>query len=201
LIEDIRAITSTSEGELELVPKVVQTRSGQTWIRFHAAIDRAGLFLSYVSRLSGNGLSIRHASIHTDRQLGVYDWFEVKTSKTAAQVRKLLGQTSGHQTSSRRFEVRFDSIELISQDREEWVISFRGRDQQGALLEAARALFECGVQVRWSKVHTWGRQIDDVFGVFPLTSEPNHLIAELKKDLSLTKAVVAPPSVVSVKLT
>ncbi|MES2857072.1 MAG: hypothetical protein V4692_14485, partial [Bdellovibrionota bacterium] len=181
-------------------------KNGQTWIRFHTATDRAGLFLGYVGRLAANGLPIRHASIHTDPVLGVYDWFEVKTSKSAAQVKKVLSQSlvsspSLGAASTRRFEVCFDSIELISQDENEWVISFRGRDQQGALFEAARALFELGLQIRWSKVHTWGRQIDDVFGIFPSLEEPNRITDALKKSLLLTKASLAAPSVVKLKAT
>ncbi|HVK60382.1 MAG TPA: HD domain-containing protein, partial [Bdellovibrionales bacterium] len=204
LIDDIRSITKSTDARkrgLELEPRVVQAK-GQTWVRFHSATDRSGLFLSYVSRLAASGLSVRHASIHTDSDLGVYDWFEVKTSKTAAQVKKLL-ETASESASPRRFAVRFDSIDLISQSDDEWVISFRGQDQQGALFEAARVLFEHGFQIRWSKVHTWGRQIDDVFGVFPRkdddTVDPNHssnqFIERLKSALSQPKAALATTSV------
>lgn len=176
LLDDLRALFKKKVGE-DLDPVVVRVRGGkQTWIRFHSAEDRPGLFLSYVSLLSSSGLSVRHASIHTDPERGVYDWFEVKTTKTAAQIRKLLGGVSG--ARERRFNVRFDSIEIVSRDEREWVISFRGRDQAGALMEAARGLYELGAQIKWAKVHTWGRQIDDVFGIAPL---PAPLLVPLQK--------------------
>lgn len=151
----------------DLPPRVVRLRGGkQAWVRFHAVEDRPGIFLNFVKRLSVSGLSVRHASIHTDPDLGVYDWFEVKTSKPSTQILKLL-DAAARASVDRQFNVRFDAIELVSKDNREWVISFRGRDQNGALAEAARALFELGLQIRWAKVHTWGRQIDDVFGVSP----------------------------------
>jgi [protein-PII] uridylyltransferase len=42
-------------------------------------------------------------------------------------------------------------------------LSFRGRDQRGALLAAARAIHAAGFDILSAKVHTWGRQIDDIF--------------------------------------
>jgi [protein-PII] uridylyltransferase len=139
----------------------------QMWIRFYCPQDRAGLFMRFVQIMAAAGLGVRHASIHTDQDIGVYDWFEVKTSRTRAQVLKLL-EGALRMRFEKQYQVRFDAIEFVSQDDQEWVISFRGRDQNGALAVASRALFEAGVEIRWAKVHTWGRQIDDVFGIKPL---------------------------------
>ena len=166
LADDILLVREeVQKTKADLPPRVVRLRGGkQVWIRFHAVEDRAGIFLNFVKRLSAAGLSVRHASIHTDPDLGVYDWFEVKTTKTAAQIERLL-QAAALAKTDKQFSVRFDAIELVSKSQREWVISFRGRDQSGALTEAARALYELGLQIRWAKVHTWGRQIDDVFGV------------------------------------
>jgi [protein-PII] uridylyltransferase len=182
LIEDIKMISHPNDCDgSDLSPAVLQVKSGrQTWVRFHSREDRAGLFMSFVRQLSSLGLGIRHASVHTDSDLGVYDWFEVKTTRTAAQVRKLLFQASrrpqlhpsidADSSTDQESHIVFDSVEGIASDNREWVISFRGRDQSGALLEAARALYAERASIRWAKVHTWGRQIDDVIGISPLGS-------------------------------
>lgn len=182
LSEDIILVRKeVQQKKTDLPPRIVRLHGGKrTWIRFHAVEDRPGIFLNFVKRLSAAGLSVRHASIHTDPDLGVYDWFEVKTSKASAQIQKLL-DAAARTPSEKQFNVRFDAIELVSRDSREWVISFRGRDQSGALTEAARALFELGLQIRWAKVHTWGRQIDDVFGVSSMAADPQELIQELVK--------------------
>jgi len=178
LIQDLKdlaqSIGKRGDTATSLEPLVVRIRGGtQTWIRFHSPEDRPGLFLRFVSGLVACGFSVRHASIHTDPVLGVYDWFEVKTQKEAAQIRRLLSSGVLESSVERRYDVTFDAIEWVGTGHsvedhsaeKEWVVSFRGRDQSGALLEAARALFDEGVEIRWAKVHTWGRQIDDVFGV------------------------------------
>ena len=171
-LQDVAKLVKKATPDSAITPaKVVRIRGGkQTWIRFHSERDQSGLFLRYVSWLALSGLSVRHASIHTDPQIGVYDWFEVKTQKTPAQILKLLAAvSSGKPAIEKVYSVRFDDVHLGSSDDKEWVISFRGRDQSGALTEAARALFDVGAEIRWAKVHTWGRQIDDVFGVVPMT--------------------------------
>jgi len=170
-------------------PKAVAVRGGrQTWVRFHNVADKPGLLLGYVQLLASSGLAVRHASIHTDPFLGVYDWFEVKTTKSITQIQRLL-ESASSLNSQKNYFVRFDSIEIVSADEHEWVVSFRGRDQAGALTEAARSLFQAGAQIRWAKVHTWGRQIDDVFGILPLKQlgEGEALIARLNKELLLIK--------------
>jgi [protein-PII] uridylyltransferase len=180
LLEDFRQLGSQKNSKSDLEPRAVAVSSGrQTWIRLHSAIDRPGLFLGFVRRLAACGLGVRHASILTDTEIGVYDWFEVKTSKTPAQLQKLVGNVVVSGSKEKTYDVRFDAIELVSSDEREWTISFRGRDQSGALTAAARALFDAGAEVRWAKVHTWGRQIDDVFGIAALRTEPKALIEQL----------------------
>lgn len=171
LVDDLKELTHERKKGIDLTPKVELIRGGQqTWIRFHASQDRPGLFLSFVKRLASAGMSIRHASILTDDLLGVYDWFEVKTTKNAQQILKFLALAEPKSGSEKTHRVRFDAIELVASDEREWVISFRGRDQSGALAAAAEALFERGASIKWAKVHTWGRQIDDIFGIAPLSN-------------------------------
>lgn len=184
----LRDIKSVADGETSQPPRVVPLRTGNgTWIRFHSAQDRPGLFLEFVQRLHKSGLGVRHASILTDPDLGAYDWFEVKSTKTAAQIQKRL--EAAERSSDRSVPiVAFDTVEIVTEDKDEWVVSFRGRDQAGALMAAAQALYECGVGIHWAKVHTWGRQIDDVFGITPASGETEAFLLRLKNQLGKTPA-------------
>ncbi|MGE4133603.1 MAG: HD domain-containing protein [Bdellovibrionales bacterium] len=149
-----------------LAPKILSLGKGNLWIRFHAPEDKPGLFLGFVGQLFGLGLSIRVASIHTLKNIGVYDWFQVRTERTARQVAKWLEQNN--KTEPDIGQVRFQSIELVAREDEEWIISFRGRDQRGLLISAARALADENLSIRWARVHTWGGQVEDVFSIRPL---------------------------------
>ncbi len=179
LADDLFAAIDDLKGAaVDLLPKIVRLRNGQTWIRFHSATDRAGLFAHYVGALSQAGLGIRHASVHTFPETGVYDWFEVKTDKTPAVVAKLLHLALAKPPLGPKKQVQFDVISLNSETNDEWVISFRGKDQAGALLQAATALFNEGAEILWARVHTWGRQIDDVFGIKPLAGTSAEKLVE-----------------------
>lgn len=183
IIDDLKA--ALKKGAVDLEPRVIRTRAGATWVRFHTREDKAGLFANYVALLSSVGLPIRHASIHTNDEIGVYDWFEVRTTKKPGQVEKLLRLATPQKVQPLTKPVAFDSIDIVSADDSEWVLSFRGRDQTGALREAARALFEEQAQLRWARVHTWGRQIDDIFGIVPSKSGgPEALVARLRLRLA-----------------
>ncbi len=182
IADDLKNLKGRAGSEANVSIRVLR-RGSQTWARFHTAVDRPGLFLKYVTCLSASGFAVRHAAIQTDEALGVYDWFEVKTKKSQAQVQKLI-EFANRLSPTIDFSVKFDSIELVSEEEAEWVISFRGRDQSGALVEAAQALYEAGCEIKWAKVHTWGRQIDDVFGIKPTKEEAAGLIRKLLSRLS-----------------
>jgi [protein-PII] uridylyltransferase len=200
LIADFKAVyeasgaSATATGGSSLAPLVVQVRSGaQTWIRFHSPVDRAGLFLEFVTQLTQSGLPVRHASIQTSSDLGVYDWFEVKTKRPASEVRRLLAASAKITPTLRPAhfaKVRFDSIELVSTSDKDWVISFRGKDQAGALSEAVRVLFEEGLTIHWAKVHTWGRQIDDVFSVSRDERSVGDLLKKLHSELAFSEEII-----------
>lgn len=198
------------------------SKTNRVWIRFHTGLDVAKLFSRMARAIQMSGLSVRHASVISDEQVGVYDWFEVKPPaklqglETKLQRLALLeanaaakvevstdaNLTTGPKVASGRraaptalaTSVRpaasvaaavvevFDEIECIAMSDLEWVISFRGKDRRGALLQAVDAIAGEGLSISWAKVHTWGRQIDDVFGVVPvqgLTTEG--LLKNLKR--------------------
>lgn len=170
--------------ELNISVRVVRLpKVGRVWVRFQTSNDRPGLFLKMARTLQAAGLSVRHASILSSAQIGVYDWFEVKPPKSVKGLEaKLLriwisDKPSGSSATGREI---FDDIDCSISDTE-WVLSFRGRDTKGALLAAAEAIADEGLSVLWAKVHTWGRQIDDVFGVEPVSSlSKDEIVQRLK---------------------
>lgn len=171
LVEDLKAAEQSTES---LAPKILKTRKGEIWIRFHDRHDRKGILADYVAQLYSLGLGIRHASIHTLPKVGVYDWFQVTTQKNLQQVAQILKSSqiktkkemvAKEMSTNERSKVKFDSIQLVSADDKEWVISFKGPDQSGLLAAAAKSLSEAGVSIKSARVHTWGRQVDDIFFV------------------------------------
>ncbi len=182
---------------------VVSGARGTLWVRFASRKDRPGLFADFVRDLGSIGCSVLHASIQTESVYGAYDWVQVKSSRTAKQVAGILASMLSRRAELEAREpsespaqearreanvaksIRFDAIDLIAHDQEEWIFAFRGRDQSGALLAAAEALVAHGLSIRWAKVHTWGRQIEDIFSVQPLAHETAEATA--KKLAVLTK--------------
>ncbi|MEK2645463.1 HD domain-containing protein [Bdellovibrio sp. BCCA] len=179
LVDDMK---KAELSETSLKPWVHKTRKGDLWIRFHEKKDRKGLLADYVGQLYSLGLGIRHASIHTISKVGVYDWFQVATSKNIQQLAKVLENA---QVQSKPIPaVKFDAIQLISADDKELVISFKAPDQTGLLASAAKSLSDLGVSVKSARVHTWGRQVDDIFFV-KADREPQELLAALRQKYDL----------------
>lgn len=163
LIEDLK---EASLATADLPPKVI-TRNQRVWVRFHQRQDKTGVFAQFVEQLFGLGLSVRISSVQTLDGIGVYDWFCLRTEKPARQIAKWLAPRSGAPSSPKTPKVSFQSIDLVVSEQDEWILSFRGKDQRGLLLAAAQALVEENLSVRWARVHTWGHQVEDVFGVQP----------------------------------
>jgi [protein-PII] uridylyltransferase len=145
------------------------------WVRFHHSKDSPGLFLNFVQALTSAGFSILHAAVLTDDIIGVYDWFEVKDSKLATlgekKVIQMLALREGANFAdikSSDIKYRFSQVTVDVSSSTEWIVTFRGVDRPGALLAAAQSLKVCACNIKWARVHTWGRQIDDVFGIDPL---------------------------------
>lgn len=173
-IADLMSQPPLGSREDAMTVKVARvSKSNRVWIRFHTKLDKTGLFARMARTLQTAGLSVRHASILSDPQIGVYDWFEVKPPRTVkgleAKITRLLDlpRSKASDAADSRLEI-FDEIDCLSMGEEEWILSFRGKDSRGALLSAAEALASEGLSISWAKVHTWGRQIDDVFGVRPI---------------------------------
>lgn len=163
LLSDYRALVK-SRGDMP--PLILSNRKKELWVRFHSKKDRPGLFLSFVRRLHGLGLSVQEAYVQTYENYGAYDWFKVKSTKPVSVIKKMFVRFAVHDDDSQVPPIQFAVIELVSESDKSAIISFRGKDQRGALLAAAQAIYSAGLEIQAAKVHTWGRQIDDVFSVF-----------------------------------
>jgi [protein-PII] uridylyltransferase len=146
-------------------PLIVKEKSNHYWVRFHHPKDESGLFLRFVKVLHQTGASIQEAYIQSFDSYGVYDWFRIRSSKTKVQLKKLLERSDPELVTASVPRIEFTEIEAVQVDDTEAILSFRGRDQRGALLCAAEALHRGGMPIIWAKLNTWGRQIDDVFAV------------------------------------
>lgn len=173
-------LEDVQKGEGDAPPQVV-LRKKELWVRFHHKMDRPGLFAEDVQKLFSLGLGVRHASIQTLKSLGAYNWFQVTSKKSASQIRAWLS-TAEFKTKPPP-KVTFQKVSLVSQDQSEWVLSFKGLDQPGCLAAAAMALADEGMNLKSARVHTWGRQIDDLFSVEP-KGEASALLARLQKRFS-----------------
>lgn len=160
LLKDYERLEN-EKGDLEVL--IIQQKDSVFWLRFHRRVDRPGLFREFTQTLFAIGCKIQQASIHTFDEYGVYDWFKVLNKRTKDQLKKMLSFVTVSDVKPP--QVVFDNIKVVSEDESEVIISFRGKDQKGALIAAAEALFAENLTIRWARVHTWGRQIDDVFGV------------------------------------
>ncbi len=147
----------------DLPPLVFEEDENTRWIRFHVQRDRPGLFADFVSRIFSLGCLVRVACVQTYPRYGVYDWFQVRSSKSVERLRESLSRPL--EKSLAFPDVRFHEISIVSRDENEASICFTGRDQRGLLVVAAQGLFSEGIEIRWARVHTWGRQVQDVFGV------------------------------------
>lgn len=181
IIDDVMLVRRAKK---VLPPLVIRTRRGETWIRFHHREDEPGLFLQFVSKLFALGCSIQQSSVRTLPKLGVYDWFQVRTTKTPAQILRQLELIKDWAKIEPPM-VALAQIEVISRQGDDVILSFRGRDQKGVLLATAKALFETGFTIRWAKVITWGSQIDDIFCVQGDANRFEEALLELKYRFSV----------------
>ncbi|MEZ0392411.1 MAG: HD domain-containing protein [Pseudobdellovibrionaceae bacterium] len=144
---------------------ILKDSQKRNWLRYQQKEDRSGLLSELVEKIYASGASIQHALIHTLPQVGVYDWFQIQTAKDSQSLLKRLTQMKAAPVPLPA--VQFLSIDLISETPHEWVISFRGVDQKGLLLTAVSKLKALGAEIRSARVHTWGRQIEDLFHIDP----------------------------------
>ena len=162
LAEDVAKLKKLKE---PADPLVIAEDKNRYWIRFHWPEDKDGLFLSFVHAIHSAGGSVSEAFIQSYEDQGVYDWFRISSSSNKTMLSKLLSKLIHSEIDPDWPEPKFEKISLVQHKDGEAIISFRGKDQRGALMGAAHALYEAGMPIIWAKVNTWGRQLDDVFAV------------------------------------
>lgn len=183
LAEDLKAVRESAES----LPPLVVKKGKEVWVRFHSKKDQEGLLAGYVQRLYSLGLGIRHAAIQTLNGVGVYDWFQVSTSKSPQVIEKILKNSHGSAKEAVKVlpQVIYDQIEWVSIDDQEWILSFRGRDQAGFLTLATKTLAAMQLNIKSARVHTWGRQVNDIFTLKNADRTPEILLAEIRQHLEL----------------
>lgn len=187
LIKDYKKL-KTADKDLPVL--VVPAKHNEFWIRFHSKKDQPGLFLNFVQKLHSLGGVVRQCSVQTFSEYGVYDWFKVKSDKSIHQIEKILSIVKLNDVTVP--DVSFDRLKLMSEAEDESVISFRGRVQPGVLISAAHHLFNVEMEIRWAKVHTWGRQFEGVFSV-KTPANIKQKFADLK-NIMITKGHLVEPS-------
>ena len=175
LAEDLKAARAAENS----LPPLVLKKGKELWVRFHSKSDQEGLLANYVQRLYALGLSVRHASIQTLPEVGVYDWFQVSSGKSLLVIEKILKNSGGDEKPTPK--VVYDKIEWVSVDDEEWVLSFKGKDQSGFLARATKTLAELGLSIRSARVHTWGHQVNDIFMLKPSERRPEELLQDIHR--------------------
>ncbi|MCC6136999.1 MAG: HD domain-containing protein [Bdellovibrionaceae bacterium] len=181
LAKDLKRLLPTKKAKNTASIEFIKAKDG-LWVRFFDPQDRDGLFLEYVTRLWQTGAVIHHAYVHTIDGFGVYDWFKIRTNLKRPVLQKMIAKDP--QKINLKTAPKMLDVALVSESNVEWVVSFRGLDKKGVLLAAAACLHSLGLQIRWAKIHTWGRQIEDVFAISPTNNRSGlEWTQELKKRL------------------
>ena len=159
LIKDLHGVMKMKKS----LPVLFKDGVGQYWVRFFTAQDEVGLVARYVQTLYEAGASIHTSIIQTIPDLGVYDWFQIRTKQPKARLLKWFEKGSSLNLSGVALEPLFDSIEVISEGEKEIILEFKGRDQKGLLMAAVTGLAREGFNIRWAKIQTWGKRVEDIF--------------------------------------
>ncbi len=181
---DIKECVSvkSSNSENGFTWKIVKDKKGKVWIRYYNRNNEAGLLSEVLDLLYSAGCSVQHALVHTIPELGVYDWFQVQTSKEMPQLKTILEKL---RPTKNQPNVQFMEVELVSATQAEWIYSFKGLDQKGLLLRAATTLKDLGCDISSARVHTWGRQIQDLIHIVPSKNcKPGDLLIRLQEILT-----------------
>jgi [protein-PII] uridylyltransferase len=182
IAEDLQKLASEQKSGVRLF----KDKAKKTWVRFYTPMDRPGLLLQYLSLLYSFGCSVQHALVHTAEGFGVYDWFQISSSRSPALLEKYLamGLEAVPPPMPREVpQVQFMEIDLVSETSQEWVIGFRGNDQKGCLLAATARITGLGGEILSARVHTWGRQIDDLFHIRPRPEKSADFLTKIREKL------------------
>ncbi len=150
-------------------------RKKNFWLRYYQKNDESGLLSRLTTNLYLQGVSIQHAVIHTlPENFGVYDLFQVQSKKySRSQIDKMIDRLqkmtevvdSDAQAQIKLPKLEYLDLQVVGENESVFTFSLRGIDQKGLLLSAVYHLKELNCEILSAKVHTWGRQIEDVFEI------------------------------------
>ncbi|HND84325.1 MAG TPA: hypothetical protein PLU50_00900 [Pseudobdellovibrionaceae bacterium] len=147
------------------LPLKFYRKRSELWVRLHRKTDKRGILVEFLTHLYGVGAQLEHASVHTLKGIGVYDWFRIRSSLSIKTFQKRW--TLVDPQSVRLPTSKFDRIQVDNLDRKHWVITLSGEDKAGMALLAAIEIHKLGLWIEGAQVHTWGLAVDDVFIVRP----------------------------------
>ncbi|MFP5519764.1 MAG: HD domain-containing protein [Bdellovibrionia bacterium] len=177
LIKDLKKCRGEKQESLQ-----VYKIKNKLWLRFYAPEDRKGLLRELMIKVSGSGLSVSHAAVNTLKDFGVYNWLQI--SGVGIDPKKI--ETKLKNSSSRGNiqmpTVSFQKIEWIDFNEGRGNILFKALDQSFILMTAIQSLTEMGADIRMARVHTWGRQVEDIFEIV-IEGEPQVFLEALKNRL------------------
>lgn len=150
-------------------------RKKNFWLRYYQKNDKSGLLSRLTTNLYLQGVSIQHAVIHTlPENFGVYDLFQVQSKKySRSQIDKMIDRLQkmtevvdlDAQAQIKLPKLEYLDLQVVGENESVFTFSLRGIDQKGLLLSAVYHLKELNCEILSAKVHTWGRQIEDVFEI------------------------------------
>ncbi len=150
-------------------------RKKNFWLRYYQKNDESGLMSRLTTNLYLQGVSIQHAVIHTlPENFGVYDLFQVQSKKySRSQIDKMIDRLQkmtevvdpDAQAQIKLPKLEYLDLQSVGENENIFTFSLRGIDQKGLLLSAVYHLKELNCEILSAKVHTWGRQIEDVFEI------------------------------------
>lgn len=136
------------------------------WLRCFFERDREHLAFQLVNTLDRVGSYVHRALFKTNSKQQVYNWICIETgvSLKAFQRRFLLTfpKVTANDFSGQH---HFKRIRRTYSRPGYALVSFKGKDQKGLLLEAVSILDHAGLSIEWGHAITWGEEIEDVFGV------------------------------------
>ncbi len=139
---------------------------GRYWVRSYLNADDFDFAEKFIESLRLMGAYIHHAVFKSLKTGEVYNWVCVESgvSLKAFQARFLLSFNS-----YKKVEITdakgFRRVRRTFFKQNYAVVSFKGKDRAGALVEAIRALKKANLNIEWGHAVTWGEEIEDVFGV------------------------------------
>lgn len=186
LVNDLRSVIKIKKQNRQAPVAIFNDGPNQYWVRFFNAEDELGLVASYVQTIYQSGCSIHAAIVQTIPDLGVYDWFQIRSKQPKKKILSWFEKTvqkNKNQKPAEAHEQRlFDSIDIISEGEKELILEFKGRDQKGLLMAAVSGLATEGFNIRWAKIQTWGKRVEDIFSCLKELDTEERLV-RLRKNL------------------